>query len=63
MFYNENDKVVKVLLDQDGITLFKPGQRGKLKKEGKVDYEMPKGDSATVTVIDKDTLKLVHTGQ
>ena len=61
--YNKEDGVVEVLSDQDSVLLYEPGQRMRFRKLRKTDYDVPKGVSAVVTVIDKDSLKLVQTGQ
>ena len=50
-------------LDQDGVTLYEPGQQRRFRKAGKADYGAPKGVPTVVTVINEDTLKLVQTGQ
>ena len=53
--------MVEVLLDQDGVTLYEPGQQSRFRKVGKADYNISRGVPAAVTEIAKDTLKLVHT--
>ena len=55
--------MVEVLLDQDGVMLYKPGQLGRFRKAGKADHNISKGVLVAVTVINKDTLKLKQTGR